>query len=217
MNALLRLDVRRVLRDPKLVVLFGAILASSLFGGEVRELLANLSLLFLAVAVGWSWGSDLETGALVPLAIAANGRLRFLLARFVVLTAFSLAALAPSLLDPDAGALRRVLLAGGAISSLLLGFLLVTAFRTSHAGWIPAVLAIAVFLAQIRMLNEKRMLNPPLWLWLVTSGVLPTWSVGLAPERKSEIPWVLLVFILTFAAATISILRWRPTAMGRRV
>jgi len=216
MSAVLRLDFRRVVRDPKLLVLFGAILTSSFFGPEVREVLGNLSLVFLPVAVGWSWGSDLETGALVPLAIAADGRLRFFAARLVVLAAFAIAALVPLLVDSDAEALRRLLLLGGVITSLLLGFLLVTALRTSHAGWIPLFMAIAVFLAFVRRLPTLAASTPPLWLWLLTSGVLPTWSAGLAPERKNEIPWVLLVSALLFAGATVAILRWRAAALGRR-
>jgi hypothetical protein len=216
-SAMIQLDARRVLRDPKLLVLFGAVLASSLFGPEVRELVANLSLLFLPVAVGWSWGSDLETGALVPLAIAANGRLRFFVSRFLVLTAFSFLALTPSLLDRGTGEFPRTLLIGGVVAALLFGFLLVTGLRTSHAGWIPLFLAIAAVLGWLQVIREKPSGRPPLWLWLLASGVLPTWAVGLAPERKLDIPWVLLVSSALFAAATASILRWRTTALGRRV
>lgn len=215
-KALLLFDLRRVLRDPKLVALFVAILATSFLSSEVRELLASLSLLFLPVAVGWSWGSDLETGALVPLALAANGRVRFFVTRLAVLSAFTLAALAPTLLDPDAGAFRRALFIGGAASTILLGFLLVTALRTSHAGWIPLFLALAAFLSGIRLVQGGSPSRPPLWLWLMTSDLLPVFSVGTAPERKHGVPWVLFVSAVVFAGTTASILRWRATALGRR-
>ena len=215
-SALLLFDFRRVLRDPKLVALFGTILATSLFGAEVRELLVALSLLFLPVAVGWSWGADLETGALIPLAIAGNGRIRFFVTRLAVLSAFALAALTPTLLDPQAGGFRRALFIGGAASTILLGFLLVTALRTSHAGWIPLFLALAAFLGGIRLVQEGSPSRPPLSLWLLTSVVLPAFSAGTAPERKYGVTWVLFVSAVLFAGTTASILRWRAAALGRR-
>lgn len=215
--ALLQWDALRVARDARLLVFFTATLAISLFRSDIRALLTNVALLFLPVVVGWSWGADLETGALVPLSLAVDGRLRFYVVRFAVLLGISLAAISPVLLDPRAHAFDRLLVAGGLFAQLCLGFLLVTAARNSHAGWIPVFLALGgVLLPWLRLLRENPGAKPPLWLWILGSAIFPSWSAGIAPESRFRIPWVLLAACWLFAAGTVSILRWRTGALGQR-
>jgi hypothetical protein len=214
---LLRLDLLRVLRDPKLVVLFAAIFGTSLFASEVRELLTNIALLFLPVLVGWSWGADLEAGALVPMALAANDRLRFFFVRLAVLLGISLIAVLPILLDPEASWFSRACIAGEVAAQLLLGFLLVTATRNSHAGWIPIFLAIGgVFLPWVRMMRADVSAHPPWWLWLLGSTMFPSWSANLVPGSRPRVLLILFAASVLFAAGTVSILQIRAAALERR-
>jgi hypothetical protein len=214
---LLRLDFLRLFRDPKLVVVLAAILGTSLFAAEVRDLLTNVALLFLPVLVGWSWGADFETGALVPMALAGNGPLRFFFVRLAVLLGSSLLAVLPTLLDPQASWFSRACIVGGVASELLLGFLLITATRNSHAGWIPIFLAIGgVFLPWVRMMRTDVSARPPLWLWLLGSTMFPGWTANLVPGSRPRILAVLLAASVLFAAGTVSILHFRAGALERR-
>ena len=129
----------------------------------------------------------------------------------------SLVAIAPALLDSSEPPIHRTILAGAVVAGLLLGFLFVTATRSSHAGWVPFLLTIVgVLLPSLRMMRLHPGFRPPLWLWLLGTVLCPAWSITMSPERLIWAPWVLLTASALVAIATAAILLRRADPLGNR-
>jgi hypothetical protein len=211
-NLLLQVDAKRLGRDPKMWIFFVAIFGIPLVAASAGLSAAKtemLGALFLPVLVGWSWGRDLSSGQLVPIALAGAGPYRLFFVRFVTIGAVTAIGMSAVAVLGRTSTDETLLMALFTSHILLLGFALVTLSRSGDVGWLPVFVAFAgVWLPILfTMKRSGPMANPPaLVLWLA-SALLPQVSMDLQLLSTKRLIILFAVLGPVWLAVTLLALR----------
>jgi hypothetical protein len=183
-SLLLRVDAKRLLRDPKMWMFLVSIFGIPFFAASAGLSAAKtemLGALFLPVIVGWSWGRDLSSGRLVPIALAGAGPHGLLFVRLVTIGAVTAIGVSAVAVLGRTSMDETLLMALFTSHILLLGFALVTLSRSGDVGWLPVFVAFAGVWLPI-LFTMKRlgaMADPPAVVRWLASALLPQVSMDL--------------------------------------
>lgn len=195
-------ELRRLLRDPKIVVgwlaVFGLPLLAVASAGSSGLWAVTATSLFLPVLVGWSWGADLATGRLAPLVLGRISKLILVAVRVTLFATGVLLGLLLLLLAARPPLRDALLVTATSLELLCLGFATVTILGGPHGGWVPIFIAIAgVWSPLVLTLKLHDSSVPPAWLRALALILAPRLGTGLeflSPE------------VATLALAGLSIL-----------
>ena len=216
---LVRLELVRLRRDARAIAALAAVFAAPLFaplagGSAVRTQM--LTALFLPVIIGWTWGNDLASGRLVPLALSRFSPARLMAARIAAFGGIALLASVGAAIASHAAVDEAGVLILFVLQLTVFAFALITALRSAEAGWIPLFVAFAgVWLPMLAIMKRSGGAMPQRWLHWLTAMLLPQFAMELEFYLARQ-----LMLIYAVLAAAWSLLAWlavsRPEALERR-
>jgi len=198
-----------------LVTIFAAPLFAALAGLSAAKT-EMLGALFLPVLIGWSWGRDVSSGRLVPLALAGAGATMLLFVRLAAFAITALLGVVTVALAARTSASEMSLMTLFTAHILVLGFLLVTLFRSGDAGWVPLFVAFAgVWLPLVYAMKQTGGAVEQVWLRWLTAAFLPQFALDLRIYSVEHLQ-VLLAALSLLWLALISVAARRASALDRR-